>query len=302
MLATPVFVFNVQSLGSGLYSFELYFQNPAKAVFLNINDVIEDTATNKYKVISPTVIPNADGNVITTEFVTTDVAPVEDEDYDSLAYTPDQEDLRPEMQTGGSLGNASLHNGPNYEYSLLAGWSDPVAANKAVVGDRIVDFAGKEFEITFIDNVDRFDVPIRIKEVEKVGVFPTVGDATLYRPTPTFKFFQGTPIPGAAITKIQARDIQLIDRNIGSGGGDGNGDWVTFTHTINSSEAAAKQITLSQTPVTPAEVKMEIQGLPIGIEYGEDFSISGNTLSWNGLGLDGELQENDILEFWYFAT
>lgn len=81
----------------------------------------------------------------------------------------------------------------------------------------------------------------------------------------------------------------------GSGGGGGGG--ATFTteqFTLSAGQAAAKEVTLSVAPTTPAYTILIIQGGG-GQAYSTDYTVSGSTLSWNGLGLDGFLDENDII-------
>lgn len=234
MLAEKIFIFQPTSLGGGQYTADLFFQNTAKPQFLNLNDYIEDSEGHTYKIIAPTVIPFTEGATATVEFVSDDVMPTEDEDYDSFAYTPDQVDFEPAVRTSGSLSSPSLFNGPNFEWTVTSGWNDPAEANKAIVGDRVVDFLGKEYEITFIHVTNRFNDPIRIKEVERVGIAPTNGDATLYRPTDTFKFFQGTELTDPARTVIQNRDIKRIDLNLNSSEGGGSGKSIENSY-LNSS-------------------------------------------------------------------
>lgn len=210
MLSTPCFIFNPASSGGGVYTFELFWQSSFIAQFLNIGDTIRDSTGNEYEVVAPTTIPNSDGNTITTQYITADVLPVEDTGFDSEAFTPGQVDLRPVFRTEGSIGTQSLFSGPDYEYTVTASWVNSAEANKAVVGDSIVDSSGKEYAITFLDT-NRFGDPFRIEEVEKVGVPPTIGSASLYRPTTNKGFYQGSPLSDPARTTIFHRDEALTD-------------------------------------------------------------------------------------------
>lgn len=55
--------------------------------------------------------------------------------------------------------------------------------------------------------------------------------------------------------------------------------------TITGGEATAKSLTLIATPISAANVMVDmIQGS--AQEYSSDFTVSGTTLSWSGLGLD----------------
>jgi hypothetical protein len=216
MLNQAVFVFNPLSLGGGQYSFDLFFQNSSKAKYLAIGDRITDSASNAYDVVSAT-FPFVDGANLTASFVTSNVLPVEDTGFDSDASTPGQVNKRPIIQTPGALGTASIFNSTNYEYTVLASWTISAQANQSIVGDRIVDSVGREFEITFIDNISGFSVPIRVKEVEKTGDAPTAGDATLYRST-TKGYFQGSFINNTATNSIRNRDNVNVDVDISAGG------------------------------------------------------------------------------------
>ena len=211
MLRTSVFIFQPASIGGGQYTMELFFTPSPAGQFLNLLDVVEDTAGNQYRIDSAT-LPFMDGGTITTTQLTNDVLPVEDSDFDSEAFTPGQIDKTPEVRTSGSLGNSTLFSGPDYEYTLIAGWNDPVQADRAQVGDSIVDISGKELSITFL-GANRFNEPIRISEVERVGISPAVGEATLYRST-SLGYFQGTALSDPARTTIFNRDQVDMDADL----------------------------------------------------------------------------------------
>lgn len=220
MLSTSVYVYNPASIGGGQYTFDMYVQSSSLAKYLNIGDYVKDTAGNEYEVQSFTS-PFSDGGTVTVSFITSDALPVEDSDYDSEWYTPGQNDLRPIVQTAGAIGSPVLYDAPNYEYEVLASWVDSGEANKAAVGDRIVDSVGYEFEISYIDPTSRFNVNCRVVEVEKIGKPPVAGDATLYRATTLQKFYQGGTLNTSARTAIRNRDAQLLDGALSSGGSGG---------------------------------------------------------------------------------
>lgn len=253
MLSTSVGVFAPSSLGGGQYSLQLYVNPSSKAKYLNAGDYIQDSTGNEYEVVSFTS-PHSDGGTVTVDFVTADVIPVQDGGYNSLWYTPGQVDLRPEMQTAGGLGSPVLYSGPNYEYSVFASWAVSSQANEAVVGDRIVDANGREFEISFLDPTNRFNVDIRVIEVEKNAQPPVSGSATMYRPTSNRKLFQGTELTTSARTAIRNRDNAIVDQiTSGSSGGGGallkemeNGSGST----IASGKAVAK---LADGTIAPAD-------------------------------------------------
>lgn len=64
--------------------------------------------------------------------------------------------------------------------------------------------------------------------------------------------------------------------------------------TLNSTDIGNGFVTLSGTPTTPSDTILDVIG---GIEqdYSVDFTVTGNLLIWNGLGLDGVLVVGDKL-------
>lgn len=75
--------------------------------------------------------------------------------------------------------------------------------------------------------------------------------------------------------------------------GSGFGIYV-FNYSLLQSDINNKFIILPFEPYSPSNVRLNIAG---GIEQvnGIDFSVSGDVLSWNNLGLDNFLEENDTL-------
>lgn len=67
---------------------------------------------------------------------------------------------------------------------------------------------------------------------------------------------------------------------------------------ISAAEINAKSLVLSGTPVSPGGVILEPMmgpNLMVGIHY----AVSGGTVSWNGLGLDGIIAEGDNYRIQY---
>lgn len=94
-----------------------------------------------------------------------------------------------------------------------------------------------------------------------------------------------------------------IDQNLFYGGNGvsnggfliGQGIGVTISNiTLTSSDITNKYVVLSNTPLFPNAVTLIPAG---GIEQinGVDFEVVGNQLRWNGKGLDGFLEVNDVL-------
>lgn len=85
-----------------------------------------------------------------------------------------------------------------------------------------------------------------------------------------------------------------------SGGGSGvPSGYYLEEFTLNSGNIISKSVTIANTPTTPAATLMVISGAP-NMSYSEDFTISGTTVSWNGLGLDGILEAGDIISVVYY--
>lgn len=80
----------------------------------------------------------------------------------------------------------------------------------------------------------------------------------------------------------------------GGGGGGVNEYKPEPVITLSSGDVASKSITLSDIPTNVNKTRLSVIG---GVDqaYGDDFTVSGSTLSWNGLGLDGVLTTGDKL-------
>lgn len=70
------------------------------------------------------------------------------------------------------------------------------------------------------------------------------------------------------------------------------------TFDLTSTDITNKYVTLAATPASAGRVVVEVKGAP-GQYYGADFTVSGNQVSWNGLGLDGILDAEDYLTISY---
>lgn len=70
--------------------------------------------------------------------------------------------------------------------------------------------------------------------------------------------------------------------------------------TITPGEVAAKQLTLSATPVSSTKVMLDYIG--IGPQFfPTDYTIAANILDWSGLGLDGVVSAGDQFRIHYFS-
>lgn len=229
MLAQAAFLFNTSGgSGSGLYQVDLNFSNASKAQFLAPGDQITDISGNLYLVDSPSgwvgyptnFSNNGTVNVVP---VTIDIAPANSVALgDATVETPGQIDRDPQVQTAGTIGSSALIEGRTYKYQVSAGWAVGSEANKAAVGDRFIDNAGKVFEITALSGQPgAFDFPFEAVEVEKIGDSPNAGNAYLYRGTPRFKFYQGQFLAQLAEDAVRNRDELITDENLATGSGVG---------------------------------------------------------------------------------
>jgi hypothetical protein len=85
----------------------------------------------------------------------------------------------------------------------------------------------------------------------------------------------------------------LPNIDFATGGGGGSGYNVNL-FTLSAGDIAAKSVTLSAIPTTPGKTILSVIDGDQQ-DYGIDFSVSGTTLSWASLGLDGVLVEGDKL-------
>jgi len=78
----------------------------------------------------------------------------------------------------------------------------------------------------------------------------------------------------------------------------GTGILKTEYHTMTAPEISAKQFTMNFTPADNINVLCDVVG-GVTQEYGTDFTITSNIFDFNGLGLDGVLNVNDIIRLHY---
>lgn len=79
--------------------------------------------------------------------------------------------------------------------------------------------------------------------------------------------------------------------DVGAGSGTGvNVD----KYTLSGTDISNGFVTLTTAPATPSKTRLDVIGGPTQ-DYGVDFSVSGTTLTWTSLGLDGVLVSGDKL-------
>ena len=195
----------------GTYWVRVYFKDPSKSKYINIGDLIEDASSASMAVTSAT-LPLQDGEQI---LVTAASVPLEDTDYYSTIFTSGQQSYNPAFKTSGVIHHASIGNPMLYEYYIMATWDGSYQENSASIGDSVVDGNGKEFTISYIDPVQRFNTFFKAIETHKTGDLPTVGDGTLYRSTPNYGLHQGKHLDDDEYSVIIGRDAAILDRVIG---------------------------------------------------------------------------------------
>lgn len=288
--------------GSGSYSVTLGFVNSSQAVHLRVGDVLTDKNGNEYSVVTWTGNPADYSNftAMTVSFITADIAPATFSSFgDASISTPGQEDVRPAVQSLGTINSAALFSGQNYEYDVTATWSD-ASAGDVQIGDCVMDTGGKKYEIT---QTNAGFTSGRVIEVEKEGKAPDSGNAVLFRPTPNYGLQQPLFLTNDSNLFGRNRDFYLIDKQIAaaSGGAGGSGDFQLIPRTISSGEASAKKLVLNPDPLDTDEVAVFLIG-GTSQKPGVDYEIiNGNELSWDSKSLDGILTVGDMLLIMYFS-
>lgn len=79
-----------------------------------------------------------------------------------------------------------------------------------------------------------------------------------------------------------------------------SGTQIVEYHTLTAGDITAKEITIPSAPVDVTKVILDVIS-GSSQHYGVDFSVSGTTLTWNGLGLDGNIIAGDVLRYHYFS-
>jgi hypothetical protein len=64
--------------------------------------------------------------------------------------------------------------------------------------------------------------------------------------------------------------------------------------TLSAGDITAGSVSLIVTPTSGSLTRLTVGG--VRQQYGTDFIVSGSTLSWSGLGLDGILESGDVLQ------
>lgn len=100
---------------------------------------------------------------------------------------------------------------------------------------------------------------------------------------------------GLYIQGDDALEKRLIDTSCPGASG-----YLVEQFTLDFSDVLAKEIILTNPPTYPQYCLLQVDGAPLSF-YGLDFTVSGSTLTWNGLRLDGLLEPGDVLQVVYFV-
>lgn len=103
-----------------------------------------------------------------------------------------------------------------------------------------------------------------------------------------------SPVERIVLEVNTATGIFSIDPLSGGGGG----SLIVQPETLSAGQISAKQITLSIPPINPSAVLLEIQG-GTPVFFNVDYTVTGTTLSWAGLGLDGFIEEGELIRAVY---
>lgn len=99
----------------------------------------------------------------------------------------------------------------------------------------------------------------------------------------------------SGVTAGQTRTISAADRNVAL---DNITEDKVEYHTLTAPEITAKAFTLADTPKSASKVRLcPMGGIPQ--EYSTDYTVSGNTVDFNGLGLDGVLVAGEVVRVEY---
>jgi hypothetical protein len=104
--------------------------------------------------------------------------------------------------------------------------------------------------------------------------------------------------PVESIDVFIVNDPESLVVEIGGGSGS-SGNYLVEQHLLDAGDIAAKSVTLSAAPTIANFVLLQVDGGAPAF-YGLDFTVAGNTLSWNSLRLDGLLAVSDRIQVIYY--
>lgn len=202
-----VMVYGVVPQSAGRFEAILYFRNPQKAMFTKEGDSIKNGGL-LFPIVSIAGTILADGGKVILQGSGT--APIQDSDHVSelIPLIPNP-DLVPTHQTVGQILSSTVKSPKEFSFSVTATWNDSAQANMIAVGDKILDFAGRDYTIIEIPEPGSYVV----EEVARNGDKPLTGIASAYSATPG-GYFQGKHTTDPASQEASNRDNLRIDRRL----------------------------------------------------------------------------------------
>ena len=290
MLNEKVFIFGVQVDVGGLFTANTYFLDSTKAQYVQVDDVLTNFG-NEFRIVAIDG-PATDGVIITYEPILQGSILQDNGDYDSSISTPGTYEVRTVLTVVGSI-SSIVFDPATYSWYFTALWDDPSVANNAQIGDLVVDSSGRVFELVFLDESNKWAIEARIKELdtERYGIAPLEGQANLFRPTQGEGLFTGTVFNQQVETAMWTRDNWIIEKWIGDEVNSGNIVYRDRVE-IQPADVSSKQFKLTYVPINPESLMLVPIGGPIQV-HGDDYEVNGDTVSWNGMGLDGLVETGD---------
>ena len=91
-----------------------------------------------------------------------------------------------------------------------------------------------------------------------------------------------------------------VERKIFDDSMPGIGAYDVEQFTLTAMQVGTAQITLATPPAFPTKTLLQVDGAGPSF-YGVDFTVTGSTLSWSGLRLEGLLEAGDLIQVVYIV-
>lgn len=151
------------------YDINLYFEIAGNASYLRIGDIVTDSSSNKYTILSfndSSTSLFTDGELVT---VSGTILPTSSDEYNSTIETSDAADLSPDVAWEAMISNVETTI-PAYYYNVTIGniVTSDNGSGTADVDDLLIDGNGNVFIITtaIADNI------IVVRELKEEGIAP----------------------------------------------------------------------------------------------------------------------------------
>lgn len=134
-----------------------------------------------------------------------------------------------------------------------------------------------------------------VLDIEAAAAAITLASTSIPDPIVAYGVIEAESVEGIV------SDADALTLALSGNGGGSTGSEPTFYWTITAPEAVAKSLTL---PILPGEdTEVKVDWINVGPQaLGTDYTVTGTTLSWSGLGMDTEgLAEGDKLRIFYNA-